>query len=213
MSEVFILFYKGNILGVFNDKECLNNQISNGKEIELFNEDDIKIINYKVNTILSKNNNEKIPENIKQENTKQPKKHIIIKKEHIPEVKNDKPKLSQEEFDKIAQEKIDITHSINLLKMEKKKLEEEENVYNTDIKLFNMFKNHKLNNDDFQIPELFEPKYYIMKELEDKNELNFKNFKVEWDKVKPKNNYNMFGENDYEKKFETVNNIEETFNI
>ena len=50
----------------------------------------------------------------------------------------------------------------------------------------------------------------MFEKLEDKNTLTFDIFYEEWEKIKPKNNYSMFGSNAYEetlikKKLEDIN--------
>lgn len=79
-------------------------------------------------------------------------------------------------INEIGQEKIDVTYHINLLKQEKKKLEEKENEYKYDLGLYEKFKKLKETNTNFKIPELFINKYNIFTKLEDANELSFDNF-------------------------------------
>jgi hypothetical protein len=54
---------------------------------------------------------------------------------------------------------------------------------------------------NFEVPEIFSLKYKIFEKLEASKQLNFDVFKVEWEKVKPKNNYNLFASNPYENSF------------
>jgi len=77
---------------------------------------------------------------------------------------------------KLAQEKINIIHNINLLKEEKKKNEEKINEYNYDLKLYHKFKEIKNTNDSFIIPIIFEHKYNIFNILDNQNDLTFENF-------------------------------------
>jgi len=76
----------------------------------------------------------------------------------------------------IGQEKIDVTYHINLLKQEKKKIQEKENEYKYDLELYKKFKELKKTNNNFKIPELFVNKYNILLKLEESNELSFDNF-------------------------------------
>jgi len=76
----------------------------------------------------------------------------------------------------IGQERIDLTYHINLLKQEKKKLEEKENEYKYDLGLYEKFKKLKETNNKFIIPQLFNTKYNIFSKLEETNELSFDNF-------------------------------------
>jgi hypothetical protein len=76
----------------------------------------------------------------------------------------------------IGQEKIDITYHINLLKQEKKKIQEKENEYNYDLELYEKFKKLKETNNNFKIPELFITKYNIFSKLEETDQISFDNF-------------------------------------
>jgi hypothetical protein len=81
-----------------------------------------------------------------------------------------------ENQNKLAQEKIDVIHQINLLKEEKKKNDEKLNQYNYDIELYNKFKESKNENASFVIPIMFEEKYNMFSILDNKNNLTFENF-------------------------------------
>lgn len=113
-------------------------------------------------------------------------------------------KKQKEKQKEIAQEKIDITHNINLLKKEKEKLENDMNVYELDLKLYYKFKNSLLENKNFILPELFENKYNIFKQLEEKNQLSFENFVLLYNNESIPTDYDgIFNNtpNDYENKF------------
>ncbi len=108
----------------------------------------------------------------------------------------------------MAKQKIDLQHKINLMKKQKEKIEESKNVYENDLKLFNMFRASKDSNPSFEIPELFIKKYEIMFELFLKNELTWENF------IKNYQHENYYGDyfasNSYEDMF--VNSIESSEN-
>ena len=126
----------------------------------------------------------------------------------------------------IAKQKIELTHKINLLKLKKEQIEESKQVYENDIKLFNMFNESKKTNDSFIIPELFEKKYNIINKLKEENKLSWDNFMKE---NHQDNNYNdYFCSNSYEdlflqheavsvdipiSGFDTNNNFDEEFDI
>ena len=106
----------------------------------------------------------------------------------------------------MAEQKIILQHKINLLKKKKEKIEESKNVYNNDLKLFNIFKECKDLDPTFEIPELFTTKYIIMEKLNNNNELSWENFIKN---NKTDNNYNeYFSSNSYEDMF--VNNLHST---
>lgn len=78
-----------------------------------------------------------------------------------------------------------------------------------------MYEKLKIENskiENFEIPDIFNLKFNIFKKLEDTNELNFDVFKVEWDKVKPSNNYSLFATNPYETSF-IISDIKEDIDI
>ena len=117
--------------------------------------------------------------------------------------------LKDEEYQKIMQEKIDTKHEINELKQKKKKYEEAKNTYDCDIKLYATFQKEIEKNDQFVIPEIFSLKYELFEKLEKSNRLTFDAFYGEWEVIKPKNNYSMFGSNPYEDSFVTKNTPED----
>ncbi len=99
----------------------------------------------------------------------------------------------------MAKQKIDLQHKINLMKKQKEKIEESKNVYENDLKLFNMFRTSKDSNPSFEIPELFIKKYEIMFELFLKDELTWENFIK---KYQHENYYgDYFASNSYEDMF------------
>jgi len=95
-------------------------------------------------------------------------------------IKRERNKKFIIEQNKLGQEKIFITHELNLLKEKKKRLEEEENVYKNDLELFYKFKSLKNNDSKFEIPFMFTNKYLIFKELEENDSLTFDNFKSKY---------------------------------
>ena len=99
-----------------------------------------------------------------------------------------------------------------MLKIQKEKIDESKQVYEIDLKLFNMFKSSVNTDNHFKIPELFAQKYEIMNNLLIEDKLSWDNFI----KVYKSENYygNYFSPNSYEEKF--INNsvnIDEEVNI
>lgn len=112
-----------------------------------------------------------------------------------------------DEYLKMAQEKIDVKHQINELKMKKKKLEEEKQSFIYDLELFKNLQKEISKKPNFKIPELFEKKFKLLSQLEESNKLNFEDFKLEWDIIKPKNNYNLFSSTTYEDNFSKKDDV------
>jgi hypothetical protein len=126
--------------------------------------------------------------------------------------------ISQDNSDTIlqmAKQKIEIQHKINILKVQKEKMEESKRVFENDLKLFNLFNESKQKDSSFEIPELFRKKYDIMVKLNNDNKLNWSEFIKEYNTND--NNYdNYFGLNNYESVFlehEDNNNFSEEIDI
>ena len=105
-----------------------------------------------------------------------------------------KRQYTQEELEKQAE----LIRKINLLKFQKKRLEENKNEYTSNLQLYYKFKKKK-NEDDFVIPELFLEKFKIFTDLENSNNLSFEKY-LELDP-------NKFLDNSYNLLFEGGNNL------
>jgi hypothetical protein len=197
MLTGFILFLKNEAIGVYDNEEILNNFINGCLQNNFFNKDDIKIKKYNINSINC----------LTIENKQEKKLENIENIENIENLKNLKKELIEsEEYKKLMQIKIDTKHEINELKKQKIKLEEDKESYEYDLKIYNKLKNDKEKIENFEIPEIFILKYNIYKKLEESNKLNFNVFRIEWEKVKPINNYNLFATNTYDNLFTNSNN-------
>jgi hypothetical protein len=121
--------------------------------------------------------------------------------------------LSQENneaFIQMAKQKIEIQHKINILKIQKEKIEESKRVFENDLKLFNLFNESKQKDYNFEIPELFKKKYDIMIKLNNDNKLNWNEFVKEYHTGE--NNYeDYFGLNNYESIFIESDNDKSNF--
>jgi hypothetical protein len=135
----------------------------------------------------------------------------------INTTEEEKQKKIKREFlqnqNKLAQEKINIIHNINLLKEEKKKYDEKINEYNYDLNLYNKFKEIKNKNESFIIPIIFEQKYNIFNILDNQNNLTFENFIKIYKPEKINTQYDqLFDENSSKDILETFSDdISETF--
>ena len=98
----------------------------------------------------------------------------------------------------------ELQRNINMLKIQKEKINESKQVYESDLKLFNMFKNSVETETNFKIPEIFAKKYEIMNKLFIEDKLTWENF---INNYKNENYYgDYFSSNSYEEKF--ANNSE-----
>jgi hypothetical protein len=170
--ESFLIKYKNKVIGVYTDLDqaklfinsCLSNNLMNGS---------IDILVYKSNsclcidTITIKNDIEKIE----------------IKKEEIkiitPVIKKELD-CNDPLFLKLAEDKINLQHKINMLKVQKERIKESREIYENDIKLYTKFKQILINDPIFTIPELFKEKFNLFKKLDEENKLNWDNFTKEY---------------------------------
>ena len=214
MSHIYLIENKSKIIGVFNDYKVSELYVFSLLQNNII--DDIISINkyilnsgYCTDKIIFNHNNTKI------QSTVQPKKNILIEKKIQNDIDNESNILidntkNYENLENIAKNKIELQHDINILKKQKEKLIESKQVYETDLKLFEMFTNEINKNPNFIIPELFINKYKIFKKLKLENDLSLESFNLEYKKNK-NNDYNdYFKSNDYENNYELLNdNIEE----
>jgi hypothetical protein len=187
--ESFLIKYRNKIIGVYTDIEqakifinsCLSNNLMNGSvDILVYTTNSCCYINT-INMNLGKNILEKV------------ENKVIIQPEIKKEIDYKDPL-----FLKLAEDKINIQHKINLLKLQKERIRESKEIYDNDIILYNKFKQN-LSDTKFIIPELFKDKFNLFKKLEEDNELNWENF------VKKYNHSIIYNEdfklNSYDKSF------------
>jgi len=121
----------------------------------------------------------------------------IEKKKEVEKQIEDKKELDKKkeelqktpEYKEILQAKIDLQHDLNLLKQKKEKIEQSKIVYENDVKLYNIFKQSKMDNPEFEIPEIFSKKFIIFTKLTDEDRLSWDNFVGEY---KHENLYNDY---------------------
>lgn len=211
--ESFLIEYNNKIIGVyntFNDAEtfvlsCLQNRLMTHT---------VKILTFRLNSCFQIESKQ-ISLN-KQPINKQYASHIkpiVIQQKNIDTKSVNIDPKSAETLQKIAKEKIDLQHKINMLKNHKKKLDESKNVYENDIKLFELFNDSKTNDPAFIIPELFREKYNIMHKLKTQQNLSWETFTKEYQQESFEDNY--FDLNDYEESFinDKQHTIDEEFDI
>jgi len=215
-NNIFVLYLKDVVIGTFNNEHLLNCFVKGGIQNNFFTEQDIKKDIFelnticKVNKILSKEESQQILEDEErfkiQKILEDKHNNIILLEENNKKIKEEnKRKLEEfkktEEYIKIQEERAVLTNEINQLKLKKKKLQELEQEYNINLNLYKKFVEEKTKDSEFKIPELFILKYSIYERLDKENNLNFENYKIIWEKEKPKNEYDLFKTNTYEDSF------------
>lgn len=217
MKNLFLIRYKNKIIGVYNKldkaklfiKSCLSNNLMSGSaDIMIFNRNSCICINI-INVTLD-NKHQIIQENKPLSNPDlKPVIKPVIKVENKPEINFNDPK-----FVKLAEDKNNLQHKINMLKVQKERITESKKIYDNDIKLFNKFKKNIVDDSLFIIPELFKEKFVIFKKLQSENILNWENF------IKNYNHNNIYSDyfksNSYDESFvpnEQKNSINIEFEI
>jgi len=192
---IYVIEYNENILGIYNDYTSLTNLINGLKQNGLLNINNINILEYTINSIYCIRKYNYLDE---------------TKKELLPKTNNiNNLDITDPDVIKKLNEKIEIQHNINILNMKKEKAKELKQIYDNDIKLYEIFQKEKNNNENFIIPELFEIKYKIFNLLEKENKLSFDNFIKEYNNNEK--DIEIFKPNEYENKFineKTINNEE-----
>jgi len=202
-----VLMLNNNVIGVFNSMTQLNNYVDGCVQNNFFTKEMICVKTFVVNSCfnvdlpvcnLQANNNNKILllKNVKSSpvrNTQQPVKDDVKK---------------SEEYLKIQQDKAELTHKINMLKNNKKKIENEMSIFNTEVELYKKFKHNLETDKTFSVPELFDIKYKLYSSLDNENKLNFDDYYRKWLEIRPSNNYNMFDTNSYEMSYHNKNILE-----
>ena len=231
-KNVFVLYLKGLVIGAFDNEYLLKCFIDGGIQNNFFTDKDIKTEKFVMNTNYNLTNKKVVNEEVNEEDEERNRIQEIlkknrsnesitkirenrIKKEELERIEEETQKKKEEEakirkklleesdeYKILQQDKIDLTHNINKLKLEKKKLKEAEAEYNINLNLYKKFSEEiAKKSENFSIPELFLLKYSIYEKLDKENNLNFESFKVIWDKEKPKNDYDVFKSNPYEDSF------------
>ena len=118
-----------------------------------------------------------------------------------------------EKYQKVAKEKSELLHNMNIIKATKERMIESKQVYMNDLKLFELFSMNKKSDTNFIIPELFLDKFNLFTKLKESDTLSWETFTKEY-----KTNFNDYNDyfvpNDYEKEVKENNNmIEEELDI
>ena len=175
----YLLYQANNIVGVFDDLTTAANMaqgiLNNGWA------KDFSIVKYKKNSCV--------------------KDETII----IDNNKGDSKENKYVEPETEKEDKKEIQRKLNLLKLQKDKIEESKNKYEVDIKLYKEFKKKLEEDINFVIPELFESKYKLFHQLEVQDNLNWETFALLYKEEDFHGNMSSVFDvtNDFEKKFLT----------
>jgi len=173
---IYILCYNNELFALYDKINIIKKNISFLKKIGLNNE--FKIYRADLNSL-----------------------HFNLEKK-IDKIVKDKI-VNQEEEDKKAQELFNLNRQLNILKMQKNRLEEKKTKFDNDIKLYNYFKQNIKDNPKFEIPILFKKKFKNLTICEINNNLNFEYY--------IKNYSDDFLENSYQMLFEGGNKLDNFF--
>jgi hypothetical protein len=197
--SILLVKYKNNIIGVYDTLENATNYIY-GLYNSKFINNKVYIQEFKVNTNIIVNEydvnleyciTKKINLNYSEINEIYEDDSLSIsslesynEKISLGSSEKERIKKNQKEYLKkqnlIGQEKIEITHELNLLKEKQKLIDESMKEFNSDKELYYKFKNIKETSSNFIIPFMFDEKYKAFEYLESNNSLDFENFKKKY---------------------------------
>lgn len=221
---IYIVKYNNNTVGVYDSFDNANDFVIGCYQNNLMTQS-AEIIGYKLNsccwfeknTIPFKNytHHNHTPV-LKSEQKKVTNNTPVLKPEQKQVNTIKKIDLNDSEYLKVNHDRTELNHKINMLETYKAKIEESKSVYNSDLKLYELFTKNSLENPSFIIPEIFNKKYDLFKKLKDNNELSWENFVKEY---KHENLYNEhFGLTYYDHIYKeevnnTENNVMEEFEV
>lgn len=211
MTDYYLVKYNNNIIGAYDNEfdaevfilSCLhNNFMINQASIITCLENSCFFKNERVITLNSNtkiqfcqkllkstcgtqtNTENKTNENMKKINENTEEK--LSELGNVQDNKRDDVFVSQEYIDK-CNKRSKIQHELNLLKLQKDKIDQSKKVYESDLKIYNIFKQKYQEDNTTVIPEIFKKKYDLFKQLEDNNTLSWVNF---FNNYKHENMYN-----------------------
>ena len=238
-QKIFIVEYDGRTIGVWDSYDSANTFIMGCQQNSLMISS-ANIKTYQINTCfcletntIEESNNSldlTTKASVKQTNILKSYKYTRIPTNNNTVINNDEHENKFEQIEtkpnidiknpmyvEIIKQKIELQHKINMLKQQKKKIEESKNTYTNDYKLFALFTESKQKDSNFVIPEIFIKKFNLMTQLNNENRLSWENFVKDFQQENLYNEY--FGLNNYEEMFlksdddESKNNISEELDI
>jgi len=234
-NKIGLIVFKDDVLlGIFDNEKSLSLFLDGGIQNNFFTKESIRVEAYamnscykyneqtsinvkntvnqvtKMNNVNTENTVKNTVNNLENEDNVRNKMMETLEKNKIKKILEKKKEdlKNSEDFIKIQQDKIDLKHDINELKVKQKKLKEEEISFKNDVDVYKQLLKELDKNPEFVIPELFKDKFNLIIKLERANNLNFTDFKKEWDIIKPKNNYNLFTTTTYEDSFKEKKQVQ-----
>lgn len=145
---LFALNHKNKVIGLFDNNDDIQHMY-NGLS-KFLKKSDLKIVSFYNNTI------DMVTGDVKT----------------IYENKDESFKITKEEQDEIEK----INYEKNKLIKEKEQLQDKKNTYDVDLELYGKFKKILEENDNFEIPEMFQEKFDVFQVLEENDDVCFESF-------------------------------------
>jgi hypothetical protein len=207
--SVFLVEYNNKSIGIWQTFEQANQFILGCLQNNLMTNSQNPIIKtFNLNTCYCSNIKLFNKQNINQDNNIKPNNNNQIIK---PITKKETRDFNNPALIEMAKQKVEIQHKINLLKKQKVKIEESKQVYENDLKLFELFNENKIKDESFVIPDIFIKKYELMNKLKSENNLSWENFIKEYQHDNLYNEY--FGLTSYDETFIDSNNDSDNSDI
>jgi len=206
-KRYLILFQNNNVIGQYESYELCSDFVKSVESLGVAS--NFKIVKYKKNSCIKEwvrdfNNNqdEVINQTFISNDFNRYSDNKKDQKTDTKEIKK-KKKLQAKESQKEQ-------YNINLLKSQREKIIESKNKYEVDMKLYNQFKENKVKDENFVVPDIFEVKYKIFEKLDNNDELSWDNFASEFKETDFNGRFSNIFEisNEFDQKFCKTLNIE-----
>jgi len=202
--ELYLIEYNGTIIGAYDDFSMAELFINSCIQSKLMTSS-CKIIKYTKNSCFSTGS--QLYNTIDTHIDARPSVRLVLPPEFVNQPKIRVPDNiiippidleKNETYQKVAKEKSELLHNINLIKAKKEKMIESKQVYENDLKLFELFSMNKKSDPGFIIPELFLDKFTLLNKLRESGTLSWETFMKEY-KTNQSNEYDdYFAPNNYE---------------
>jgi hypothetical protein len=174
MGYLFALLKDKSVIGLFNNKSSAENMMNGLINNKLCKRTNLIIDCYAANSIFKINNI-----------------NTIIEEDDVDLSVDISQNLSSEDKKKIMEEKSKLEYEMNMLKKKKEEIIESKKTFKVDLELYKNFKKILCENSTFEIPDLFQNKYNVLKMLDDENKLTWENFYANYQKEELNTSYNI----------------------